>query len=321
MGKFIKIALSIAIGLILFGGVLFVGAMTVNGWDFTKLGTIKYVTHTHEISDNFQDISIISDTTDVTFVKSDDGSAKVVCFVEEKISDSVAVIDGVLNIKVVDERKWYEQIGINFNSSKMTVYLPETEYQTLKIDSSTSDVEIPNAFSFSSVDVSLSTGDVKFAASVSEQLKIKITTGDIYLENTSVGSLDVSGTTGDIKVVSTSCTADAKIKVSTGKVKLTDVTCKSIAGDGSTGDFVLKNVIASEKLSIKLGTGDVSFDRCDAAEIYVKTSTGDVKGSFRSDKSFFTESGTGHINVPKGTAGGRCEITTGTGDIKIEILQ
>ena len=59
---------------------------------------------------------------------------------------------------------------------------------------------------------------------------------------------------------------------------------------------------------------------CDAAEIFVETDTGDVKGSLLSEKVFIPKSDTGDIKVPKTVTGGRCEITTDTGDIKIELV-
>ncbi len=46
---------------------------------------------------------------------------------------------------------------------------------------------------------------------------------------------------------------------------------------------------------------------------------GDVKGTLLSEKAFFAESDTGDIDVPKTNVGGRCEITTDTGDIQIQI--
>ena len=108
------------------------------------------------------------------------------------------------------------------------------------------------------------------------------------------------------------------INVSTGKTNLTDIKCKSLISDGSTGDFSLKNVIATEKFSIERSTGDVKFDDCDANEIWIKTDTGDVTGKLLSEKIFITETSTGDVNVPKSTNGGKCEITTSTGDIYIK---
>ena len=112
---------------------------------------------------------------------------------------------------------------------------------------------------------------------------------------------------------------DITISVSTGQSTLSDVTCKNLTTDGSTGEVFLKNVIASQAFSIDRSTGDVAFDRCDAAEILVKTSTGDVTGSLLSEKVFITDTSTGDIRVPPTTTGGKCTIKTGTGDIRIDI--
>ena len=83
----------------------------------------------------------------------------------------------------------------------------------------------------------------------------------------------------------------------------------------------MKNVVATGTISIKSDTGDVRFEGSDAIEISVKTDTGDVTGTLLSEKVFITETATGRVNVPKTTSGGKCEITTETGDINISIKQ
>lgn len=81
----------------------------------------------------------------------------------------------------------------------------------------------------------------------------------------------------------------------------------------------MENVIASGKFTCKRDTGDVKLTLCDAAELYIKTDTGDVTGSLKTDKIIFAQTDTGKVSVPKTTTGGRCEIETDTGDIKITI--
>ena len=81
----------------------------------------------------------------------------------------------------------------------------------------------------------------------------------------------------------------------------------------------MEKVIASGNYNIKRSTGKMNFTDCDANELYIKTSTGDIKGNLLTNKIFITESDTGKINVPKSTKGGICEISTDTGDIMIEI--
>ena len=63
----------------------------------------------------------------------------------------------------------------------------------------------------------------------------------------------------------------------------------------------------------------MTFDGSDAEAVYVTTDTGDVKGTFLTDKVYITKTDTGSVDVPGSTSGGRCEITTDTGDIKLSV--
>lgn len=314
-----KAWLIVATVLILVGGITFVCMMTILKWDFTKLSTGEYETTSHEISESIKNISIFSDTADITFLPSEGSKCTVVCYEQKKVYHSVSVKAGTLLIKETDTRKWYEYIGLNFGTPKITVYIPQCEYGDLEIKSSTGDTEIPSDFIFENIDISTSTGKTKCYSSVKNLLKIKSSTGSIKIENISAGSLDLSVSIGGINASQITCHGDITINSSTGKTKLTDIACVNLFSKGNTGDIILNKVIASGKFSININTGDVEFESCDAAEIYVKTSTGDVEGTFLTDKIFITETGIGDIEVPKSITGGRCEITTGTGDIELKI--
>ena len=319
MSKATKIWLIIATSLVFIGCIIFGGVMTAFQWDFTKLSTVKYETNDYEIKEDYKNISIVTDTADIVFVPSENQKTSVACHEQKNMKHSVTVKDDTLVIEVVDTRKWYEYIGINFGGPKITIYIPRGGWGALSVKSSTGDVEIPKNFKFESMNISVSTGDVKNYASASERIKIKTSTGDIRVENVSADMLDLSVSTGKVIARSITCEGDVKISVSTGKTEVTDVTCKSVASTGSTGDISLKNVVAAETFSIKRSTGDVRVDGCDASEIFIKTDTGDVKGTLLSEKVFITNTDTGSVDVPKTVTGGRCEISTDTGDIKIDI--
>ena len=316
-----KVWLIIAASFVLVGGIIFGGVMSMLEWDFTKLSTVKYETNNYEITENFNNISIITETSDVVFVPAENQKASVVCHEQKNMKHSVIVQNGKIVIEVVDTRKWYEYIGINFSTPKITVYIPQGEYGKLSIKSSTGDVKIPKEFKFENIDISESTGNVTNYASASENIIIKTSTGNIRVENVSANTLDLSVSTGGVTVSNVSCEGDVKIDVSTGKTNLTNIECKNIVSSGNTGAISLKNVIATEKFSIERSTGDVRFEGSDATEISVKTDTGDVTGTLLSEKVFITETSTGRINVPKTTSGGKCEITTATGDINISTKQ
>ena len=135
-----KIWLIIATSLVLIGCFLFAGVMTTLKWDFMELATVKYETNTHEISEAFDSISINTDTADIEFVLSDDGNCRVECHEEANAKHSVTVGNGTLMIKNINEKSWYDYIGINIGSPKITVYLPKTEYNSLFINEDTGDI-------------------------------------------------------------------------------------------------------------------------------------------------------------------------------------
>ncbi|MBQ3482769.1 MAG: DUF4097 family beta strand repeat protein [Clostridia bacterium] len=301
MSKSVKIWLIIAASLILIGCVAFVGVMTVLRWDFAKLSTVQYETRTYEIGEDYKNISIVSDTADIVLVPSQDAKSAVECYEQKNVKHAVAVKDSTLVIEITDARKWYERIEIGVGSPKIIVYLPQGEYGALSVRSDTGDMEIAKGFCFESIDISQRTGNVTNYASATGAIKIKTTTGDICVENVSAGSLELS--------------------VSTGDTDLADIACKSMRSEGDTGDLLLKNVIAEQGIFVTRTTGDVTFEGADAAEIIVQTDTGDVKGSLLSDKVFVTSTDTGRVRVPSTATGGRCEITTDTGDIQIRIQQ
>ena len=265
----------------------------------TACSSSEYETNIHEINEEVNSISIKTATTHIEFVPSDDGICKVVCYEKAKERHSIEVQNGTLAINVLNDKEWYDYIWFNIDSPKITIYLPTAEYSSLVIEGSTGDIEISKDFVFKNIDVSLSTGDVKCYASAEETIKIVTNTGNIYMESISATSLD--------------------LMVSTGRVTVSDIACKNLISTGSTGDISLKNVISTEKISIERETGDVTLEASDAVEIFITTDTGDVNGSLLTDKVFITKTDTGRIDVPNSITGGRCEITTDTGNIKISI--
>lgn len=320
MSKKTVIWIITASALVLVGCMIFGGLMTMLNWNFSKLSTTKYETNTHKITEDFTDIRIVTDTADIEFIPSDEAECRVVCYEATNAKHAVSVEEGALNIKLNDTRKWYEHIGISFGGTpKITLYVPNGEYGSLTVTLSTGDVKTAKELSFNIIDICASTGDIKNFSSASEGISIVTTTGNINVENVSAASLSLSVSTGKVTASSVNCEGDINLNVSTGKAHFTDIKCKSFISDGSTGDLILENVIASEAFSIERSTGDIRLDSCDASELKLETSTGDVVGTLCSDKVFIANTDTGNVDLPQTTTGGKCEITTSTGDIEIEI--
>lgn len=314
-----KLKIFIASALVAVGLIIFALVMSALGWDFTKLNTSKYETNTHEITESFDDISINTDTADIRFLPAQDGKCKVVCYEMEKVRHEVTVTEGILTVEAVDTRAWYDYIGISFSTQTVTVYLPAGMYEALLIRSDTGHVELPNDFSFGELDIEVSTGDVNFNASVTGAVKIKASTGDVTVKGVTAGALDLSTSTGGVTVSEATVLGDIKVSTSTGSTSISDTECGSLTSTASTGGIYLSSTVASGSFSLEVGTGSIHFNACDATEIYARAGTGSVTGTLLSEKVFIATSSTGTVDVPRGTSGGVCEITTGTGDIRLSI--
>ena len=294
-----RVWLIIAVVFVLCGGLTFAVAMQKLDWNFYELSTSKYETNTYKITENFENISLSTDTVDIAFFRSDNGECRVECIELANAKNNVFVEDNTLTIKE-GNGKWYNNIGFNLGSPNISVFLPNDQYNSLTVTETTGDIKISDNLTLN-------------------RLSISVSTGDIHLEKCSIGSAEISTSTGDIKAKNVNCDNDLSINVTTGDVKLENIKCQNLTSKGNTGDVSLKQVIAVNKLSLKRTTGDIKLKSADGGEIFIETDTGDVYGTILSDKIFITESSIGDIKVPKTTSGGKCEIKTDTGDIKIVI--
>lgn len=310
--------LTIAAALVVIGALI-CAAMFIFGLDDeANVNSRKFETNTHEISEKFSDISINTDTADIIFKLSDDGRCIVECYEEEKAKHDVFVDGGKLSVEINDKREWHDYIGFGLKSPTITIYFPMTELGALLIDESTGDIDIPRGFAFESIDITMSTGSAELSSSASGDVSITATTGDITVRDITAGKMALSVSTGEINVDGVKC-GEMRVDVTTGEAELCDIECESLISSGHTGDIEIIRTLVDGALSITRSTGHVKFDRIDADDIYIKTSTGDVLGSILSKKIFITDTSTGKIDVPSTSEGGRCEIRTSTGDIRVRI--
>ena len=288
-----------ALGMILCGCILFGGVMMALNWDFTKLSTVTYETNIHSPGSDFTAIVVETDTANITFVPTDEGCS-VTCVDDIRAKHQVYVEDGTLFIINDSNRKWYDHIGIQIGSPKITVRLPQKQYAALTVKAATGNVSAE--------------GGLRFGA-----VEMRLVTGGISLTNLNASSLLLQTNTGKVDLSQVTCTETVGTVVGTGNIHGKDITCRELVATGGTGDIILVNVLAGMRLTVTGGTSDVEFIACDAREINVSTATGNVRGTLRSGKTFDAESGTGKVRVPANGGSGICHIRTKTGDIHITV--
>ncbi len=315
----IKKAIMVAGIMIVVGLVLSVGAMAVKDFKFTEMNTVSFVTNAYTIDEEFLNISINGEECDVMLLPSEDESCKVVCYENDKVYHSVEVKDDTLTIERHDNRKWYEHIGVYWENMKITVYLPEKEYKSLYAKNQSGDITIPEQFSFDSADVQTTSGDINFTALVKGELSTKTTSGDVYVGETTPSKLSVQSKSGELTIKDVTVQDNITFSATSGDVELSGIKCKSITGSTTSGVVDCSDVITSENIRIECSSGDVSLYKCDAASLWLQTSSGNVSGTFLTEKIFLTDTSSGDIDVPHSASGGKCEVTTTSGDIECDI--
>ena len=280
MRKSTKIWLIAAASLTLLGALIFACAMMTVNWDFYKLSTVKYETKSYEFSPDFSHVQIDTQTANITILPTKEATCRVECYEPIGANHTVEISENRLLISDNDTREWYEYISVDFDTTAITIYLPEKTYGHISLVATTAD------FTIKDIDLNV--------------LSCTLTTGEIIAKN-----LD--------------CKMDVRLTVSTGKTTVENLTCDGFSSKGTTGDAIFKNVISKGDFEVIRGTGDVKLSACDAPEISIETGTGSITGTLLSEKKFDAETITGKIDVPSSDSGEKCKLRTTTGDIKISI--
>ena len=317
--KKMKIAMIVSVVIVVVGVALSLVGLLMMRFDFKRLELSRYQSKTYELVEDFNSISIDVDTADIDFRLSQDGVCRVSCFEEERRSHTVTVQDGTLQV-VVAKTEWYHHISLfNFNGPTVTLSLPKAAYDAVRIHTNTGDVTLPSELSFTNAAVEADTGDVSWQSAVADTLSVATDTGEIEIAGVSPKKLLARTHTGDISVGNGNIAEALEVATHTGEVKLSSIGCGTLTIESDTGDVALKNLLATGAALITTNTGDVDLDGCDAAAFRITTDTGDVWGILLSEKVFLTKTDTGDVDVPKGTAGGACEVVTDTGDIELSV--
>ena len=198
---------------------MYFGAVGID-FDFSRLNTLAIETNTYKIENTFDSIKINTSVCDVVFLPTEKEYCEVVFREESKMKHSVKMSDNTLVIDYTNNKKWYDNIGIFWGKTDITVYLPDNTYKDVKIETNTGDVEL-KGFSF-------------------ENLLISTNTGDVELKGFSLESLLIFSDTGDVEIA--------------------DVETRELSAETETGDVSLKKVYVRNGIDIKTDTGDVEIN-------------------------------------------------------------
>lgn len=317
-----KKALRFAIVCVAAGLLIGFVALAALDFNFFEMGTMDPVTNTYTVTDSFTNIKVWGAECDVRLIPSEDGTCTVLCNETDRITHTVAVKNGTLTIERTDDRRWYEHIGFTWSywgSMEVVVYLPERAYGDLDVRTLSGKADIPSDFSFDSAKVDGTSGDVHFMAAVEGELRLKTVSGDIQAGGMNPETLTATSTSGDITLDSITVRAAFICKTVSGDQRISSLACQNATVGSTSGNVFASDLIASEHIRMEAVSGSLNLARCDADTLWLKTVSGDVTGSLRTEKAFVTHTTSGTVRVPDSISGGTCEVKTVSGGIRFDI--
>jgi len=301
MKKSIKIIIIVAVSLLVAGVIAMLIGFGVSGFNFRNLS--GYEENTYNVEQPFSSINVSEIDMDVRFILTNDGEAKVKTYEREKLKLNVTVENDVLKITRVDQKKWYEFVGVNFGTYNdnmfTTVYLPTGEYGELTVKTLSGDVSLTKDLSFTSVSVDTLSGDVSGCVNSKGKIGVETVSGDVELFDLSESALTVNTTSGDIEIENS--------------------VLQSVAVRSASGELSLEGVKATT-FDFHTVSGDIDVERSDAQTVKIETTSGDVECTFLTGKIYNYHTTSGSVRIPASDSnGGACDIKTTSGDIEIRI--
>ena len=308
----------IFVALIVVGSIALGAGAVIVGYNVVK-GRHKdeYTTNRHNIEETIKNFEFDTNTANVELAKANDGQGLVVCEEREKVYHEVTVKDGLLKVKTVDARKWYEKWFFNFDfrPMKITVYLPETDCENLNYVSSTGSLDIASEYTFTTVKATASTGSIKINNHVSGDIEAKASTGSVSINNATAKNLKAKASTGSVTVKNTEATGDMNLEASTGSVNVESIKCAKFNAKTSTGSFNGTGIEATGDAYIEGSTGSSKVTTIKCQNLTVKHSIGGATLEDVQCEDLTVRASTGAAKLTNVIANNKMDIKTTTGDV------
>ena len=261
-------------------------------------------------------LEIESGSAEVKLLHASDGVCRVVCVEGVGHEYRVWTNDGTLHVERI--KKW-SLFPVSLSGDHVRVYLPDQDYASLWVKSSSGGVSVPEGFRFNVAIVDVSSGGVGFAAEVTEEMNIRASSGGVAVSGSSPDSLFISASSGGVSL-SRMTPGNADVHISSGTLRLDGVHCSGgLRAESSSGAVRFSDVIADGKLELSCSSGSIKLDDCDAAELDIECTSGSVSGHLLTPKLWSASAVSGSILVPESVSGaGLCSIRTTSGSIHCE---
>ncbi len=313
MSRAKRIALTACAVVMAVFGVLLVGDGAVHATAMFSGGSGSYKEYTF-VQNDISALEIESGAGDVKLYPASDGVCRVQCTNSTAVKYKIWVNSGTLH---VERQSRWSLFPISLKEDLVRVYLPEKEYESLWVKSSSGGISVPEALRFRVAIISASSGGIGFSAEVSDELNLHASSGGIAVSGVSPRELIATVSSGGIALSNVDA-GSVNLHSSSGGMRLSSMHCGELSAECSSGAMRLEDVIADGKIVLDCTSGSIKLDDCDAAELHIECTSGSVSGHLLTPKIYNASATSGSVRVPSSGSGGICEIRTTSGSIHFD---
>ncbi len=287
-----------------------------------KNTNVVTVTKEYHIGEAPKQINVDSTVSCVEILPIEGDEWRVECKEKENLHHTIELANGVLTIKQIDNRRWYEHIGIfsGLQPLSIIVYLPAQTYESLCIDSTSGSIQVAENFVFSSANLKNTSGFIAMSASVEGDLTVKNTSGSITVDGNVSGNLSANNTSGSIRILG-GVNGNLAVKNNSGRIEVKDATPLNVQIGNTSGGIRLENVICQGEIKVANTSGFIDLERCDALSFDLHTTSGGIRGSILTAKTFDCKSTSGGVHTPNDGNGGTFRARSTSGGINITVVE
>lgn len=239
MKKATKTLMITSLILIIVGGGLLIAGALSGGWEQLKntdlISGEELQEKVIDYDEAFNKIEIDAQSYPVKLLKSNDANTHVRYRTDEnnviKIGndrDNLKITEKYYTKKSVniDLGIWYDIFGIN-NEKNIYIYLPEKEYESIKLKAAAGDVEI-DGLKIKNLTAELKAGSFDLKNMLIESGEIKCEAGEVEIDNSTLNNSNIYASAGSIDI------EKSKLKNVNLEAKLGDIDVNNCEYDGGS---------------------------------------------------------------------------------------
>ena len=239
MKKTTKTLLIASLILIILGGGLLIAGALSGGWEQLKntdlISGEELQEKVIDYDEAFNKIEIDAQSYPVKILKSNDAKTHVRFRTNKKHDLAIETSGDTLKItEKYDSKKsehidlgiWYEIFGIN-NEKNIYIYLPEKEYESIKLNADAGDVEI-DGLKIKNLTAELKAGSFDLKNMLIESGEIKCKAGEVEIDNSTLNNSNIYASVGSIDI------EKSKLKNVNLEAKLGDIDVNDCEYDGGS---------------------------------------------------------------------------------------